>query len=82
MGAVEEGGKVASSIVEGLKANPSCLAALAVVALYGVLQYFENDHQNQRMIERTKEVGAMLDKCITARNTSQLEKIPWSTAKD
>lgn len=64
MGAAEEAGKVATSVVDGLKTNPSCLAALAVVALYGVLQYFEADHHNQRIIERTKEIGELLQQCL------------------
>jgi len=68
MGIAEEGGKVASSVVEGLKQNPSCLAALAVVALYGILSYYENSNQNQRIIERTKEVGELLKACLAANN--------------
>lgn len=68
MGAIEEGGKVAGSIVEGLKTNPSCLAALAVVALYGVLSYFENSNQNARIMERTQEVAGLLKSCLEANN--------------
>lgn len=64
----EQVGKVAGSVVDGLKANPSCLAALAVVALFGVLSYFENAQQNERMLERTKEVSELLNKCLDANH--------------
>ena len=60
----EQAGKVATSVVDGLKTNPSCLAALAVVALYGVLQYFESENQNRRMMDRTQEVGQLLKECL------------------
>jgi len=60
----EEAGKVANNVVDRLGSNPSCLAALAVVALFGVLNYFESERQNNRMMERTKEVGELLNKCL------------------
>jgi hypothetical protein len=63
----EQAGKVATSVIDGLKSNPSCLAALAVVALYGVLQYFESENQNRRMMDRTKEVGELLQTCLDER---------------
>lgn len=66
MGAIEEGGKVAASVVEGLKTNPSCLAALAVVGLFGILSYFENTQQNERMMKRSEEVSELLNKCLDA----------------
>jgi hypothetical protein len=61
----EQTGKVATSLIDGLKSNPSCLAALAVVALFAVIQYFDNRQQNERMLMRTTEVGKLLDKCLT-----------------
>lgn len=60
----EQAGKVATSVIDGLKTNPSCLAALAVVALFAVLQYFENEHQNDRIMQRTQELGSLLNRCI------------------
>jgi hypothetical protein len=60
----EEVGKVAGSVVDKLGSNPSCLAALAVVALFGVLNYFESERQNTRMMARTQEVGALLKECL------------------
>lgn len=63
----EQAGKVATSAIDALKTNPSCLAALAVVALYGVLQYFESEHQNDRMIARTQQIGELLDRCLSAK---------------
>jgi hypothetical protein len=60
----EQVGKVAGNVVDGLKTNPSCLAALAVVALYGILSYFESENQNRRMMDRTHEVGELLKACL------------------
>jgi len=77
MGAVEEGGKVASSVVEKLGANPSCLAALAVVALFGVLNYFEAERQNSRMMARAEDVNHLLQECLdTNRDQQSTRSIP------
>jgi hypothetical protein len=73
MGATEEAGKVASSVVDALKANPSCLAALAVVALFGVLQYFDSRDQSSRMMERTKQVADLLEKCLDRNKNSSID---------
>jgi hypothetical protein len=64
VGAVEEGSKVAGAVVDKLGANPSCLAALAVVALFGVLNYFEAERQNSRILQRTADVNALLKECL------------------
>jgi hypothetical protein len=64
----EQAGKVANNVIDGLKANPSCLAALAVVALFGVLNYFEAERQNTRMMERTHEVGELLKSCLANKS--------------
>jgi hypothetical protein len=73
----EQAGNLAGKVVEGLKTNPSCLAALAVVALYGLLQYFESENQNQRMMDRTKEVGDLLRQClIDAQTTRGIGDLP------
>lgn len=67
----EQAGNLAGKVVDGLKTNPSCLAALAVVALYGLLQYFESENQNQRMMDRTKEVGDLLRQCLVDVQTTR-----------
>lgn len=67
MGAVEEGGKVASSVVEGLKQNPSCLAALAIVALFSVLQYFKEARNDERAQQRTAAIESLLTKCMETK---------------
>jgi len=72
----EQAGKVATSVVDALKTNPSCLAALAVVALYGVLQYFESENQNRRMMDRTKEVGQLLATCLDNRGAMPRTRMP------
>jgi hypothetical protein len=60
----EQAGKVATSAIDAMKANPSCLAALLVVALFGVLQYFEDVRQNERMEQRVVEVSKLLNSCF------------------
>lgn len=77
----EQAGSVAGKVVEGLKTNPSCLAALAIVALYGILQYFESENQNQRMMDRTKEVGELLRQCLIDRETTRSIPDTLSTPK-
>lgn len=61
----EQTGKVATSLIEGLKTNPSCLAALAIVALFAILQYFDNRQESERIMLRTQEVTKLLDRCLT-----------------
>jgi hypothetical protein len=65
----EQAGKVATSAIDAMKTNPSCLAALLVVALFGILNYFESERQNTRMMERTKEVGELLNSCLAAKES-------------
>jgi hypothetical protein len=73
----EQAGNLAGKVVDGIKGNPSCLAALAVVALYGLLQYFESENQNQRMMDRTKEVGELLRQClIDVQSTRSIPDTP------
>jgi hypothetical protein len=71
MGAIEEGGKVATSVIEGLKTNPSCLAALAVVALFGLLNFFEDSRQNDRMMARAADVNNLLKECLDSNRDQQ-----------
>jgi hypothetical protein len=59
----EQAGKVATSTIDALKANPSCLAAIVVMAMMSVLQYFEAERQGARMMERTKDVMQLLNRC-------------------
>jgi hypothetical protein len=63
MGVVEEGGKVAGSVIEGLKSNPSCLAALAVLAIIAVLHYFSAEREAMRQARRFDAVVSMLNRC-------------------
>ena len=60
----EQAGKVATSAIDAMKTNPSCLAALLVVALFGVLNYFEDVRQTERMAQRVAEVSKLLDRCF------------------
>jgi hypothetical protein len=78
----EQIGKVANSVVDSLKTNPSCLAALAVVALFGVLNYFEAERQNERMMARTQDVTNLLNKCLDANRDITHSVIPGLTEKE
>lgn len=60
----EQAGKVATNAIDAMRGNPSCLAALLVVALYGLLNYFENERQNERIEQRVAEVSRLLDTCF------------------
>jgi hypothetical protein len=78
----EQAGNIAGKTIDALKSNPSCLAALAVVALYGLLQYFESENQNQRMMDRTKEIAGLLDRCLVDKQSTQsIIRPPMSTPK-
>jgi hypothetical protein len=61
----EQAGKVATAAIEGMKSNPSCLAALLVVALFGLLNYFEQERQTERMEQRVAEVSKLLNLCFS-----------------
>jgi hypothetical protein len=59
----QEAGKVATSVVDGLKQNPSCLAALAVLTIIAVLHYFSAEREAARQSRRFDAVVAMLNRC-------------------
>jgi hypothetical protein len=63
MGIVEEGGKVAGSVVEGLKTNPSCLAAIAILAIVTTMQYFADERADARQTRRFDAVVSLLNRC-------------------
>jgi len=61
MGAVEEGGKVATSTIDALKGSPGLLVlVLLQIITLGVL-YFVTDKQNER--RATREM-AMIERCF------------------
>jgi hypothetical protein len=59
----EQAGKVASSVVDGLKANPSCLAAIAVLAIFTAMQYLADERADARQTRRFDAVVSLLNRC-------------------
>lgn len=68
MGVTEEAGKIAANAVEGLKTNPSCLAAIALAAIFAVLTYFSLTAQRTEAHERQM---MMLERCFPLDRTKQ-----------
>ena len=61
MGVPEETGKVATSIVEGLKTSPSCLAAIILAAMFALLTFYALQRDADR---RSKTVDTLLAHCV------------------
>jgi len=62
MGASEEAGDVAKSIVTSFgPANAACLAAILLSAMFGILTYFALQRDADRRTELTK---AIITRCI------------------
>jgi hypothetical protein len=59
----EEAGKVATSAIDAMKANPSCLAALIVVGIFAALSFFGNQRDAER---KTKTIDILLNRCYPA----------------
>jgi len=59
----EQAGRIANNVVDGLKQNPSCLAALAVLTIIAVLHYFSAEREAMRQARRFDAVVAMLNRC-------------------
>jgi hypothetical protein len=59
----EQAGKVATSVVDGLKTNPSCLAAIAVLAIFTTMQYFADERADARQTRRFDAVVNLLNRC-------------------
>jgi hypothetical protein len=74
MGAIEEGGKVATSMVEALKSQPLALALVIVNVLFlmaGV--YFLHDLKSSvqaRNVRHDEQFSTLLEKCLV-RNSEQ-----------
>lgn len=73
MGAVEEGGKVATGIIESLKTQPAVLAMilsnimLLVFLFYAQRQFF---HERAVFLESEKQVRDILSRCVVAPKTT------------
>ena len=48
MGVTEQAGGIVQSITEGLKQNPSCLAAVLLAAMMALLTFYAQQEQAQR----------------------------------
>lgn len=67
----EEAGKVATSAIDGLKTNPSCLAAILLAAMMAAFTYFALQADAQRTHERAM---AMLERCYPLEKVEELTK--------
>lgn len=65
----EQAGSVAKAAIDGMKANPSCLAALLVLCVFATLQYFEGQRQDYRFEQRMDAVQRLLDQCFDRTNS-------------
>ena len=63
MGIPEEAGKVATSAVEGLKNNPSCLAAICLAGLFAVLTFVALQSNERRASEARLQMMQLLAAC-------------------
>lgn len=60
-GPIEESAKVATTVVEGFKNNPACLAAILLAALFAVLTFYAMQRDADR---RARTVDIMLTRCV------------------
>lgn len=60
----EQAGKVATSVVEGLKTNPSCLAAILLAGIFAFLTYIGLQREAERSQRRLEGVVKLLDRCM------------------
>jgi hypothetical protein len=60
----EAGGKVATAAIEGLKTNPSCLAAILLAALFAILVYIGGQREGERAQRRLEITMDMLNTCV------------------
>jgi hypothetical protein len=72
----EQAGKVATSVVDGLKASPSCLAALVIVGIFAGLQFFEGQRAESRAEKRLEAVQQLLNQCFDRTNSILKENPP------
>jgi hypothetical protein len=62
----QEAGKVATSAIDALKGNPSCLAAIVLTGVFALLVFAAlqlNEHRNH---ERMMAVSQLLQACFPA----------------
>jgi hypothetical protein len=52
---------IAQTTVEGLKSNPSCLAAIALAAIFAVLTFYAMQRDADR---RAQTVNTLLTRCM------------------
>ena len=59
----EQVGGVAKSAIDAMRTNPSCLAALLVVGMFVVGQWFEAERQEKRWETRMQAVVNLMNRC-------------------
>jgi hypothetical protein len=64
----EQAGKIATSAIEAMRGNPACLAALLVLTMVSILQYFEAERRDDRAMRRETDVMTLLNRCYPDEN--------------
>ena len=60
----EQTGKIVTSVTDGLKTNPSCLAAIVLAAFFALLTYIALQREAERSQLRLQSTIDLLNKCI------------------
>lgn len=66
-----EAGKAVTAAVEGLKTNPSCLAAILLAALFAGLIYIASQREAERSNARFQTAMTLLNGCLAKEEPSQ-----------
>lgn len=61
----EHVGKVATSAIDALKVNPSCLAAILLAAIFAVLTFLALQNQVERDTARLAATMQLLQSCMS-----------------
>lgn len=56
--------EVARETVDGLKRNPSCLAAIILAGVFAFLTYLAMQREAERAMVRMTTVTGLLDRCL------------------
>jgi hypothetical protein len=66
-----EAGKAVSNAIEGLKTNPSCLAAILLAALFAVLTYVAMQREAERYNARVETMMSLINRCMAEAGAGQ-----------
>jgi len=61
MSASEEAAKAATSAIDAMRTNPSCLAALMLAAMFSMLSYYNNQRDDE---QRSRTLDILMKSCF------------------